>query len=267
MLIHPTAVVDKTAEIDASAEVGPYVVIEGPVRVAANVMIYPHAYLCGHTRVGENCRIHMGAVVGHVPQDRAFSGRRSYCEIGPNTTVREYATIHRGTDPESTTTVGADCLLGATSHVAHNCTVGDRVILMNGVLLGGHVGVGPGAFLSGNVGVHQFARVGELVMVSGGAALACDVPPFLVAYGRNRVSGINRVGLVRAGMTPQEIDEIRQAFRLLYRSGKLMPQSIAQLAETLATPAGRRMVEFLRADRKRPLVRPRPARSGAMTSE
>ena len=267
MPIHPTAVIDDTAEIDTSVEIGPYVVIEGPVRVAANVRIHPHAYLCGHTRIGENCRIHMGAVVGHVPQDRAFTGQRSYCEIGPNTIIREHATVHRGTDPESTTTVGADCLLGATAHVAHNCAVGDRVILMNGVLLGGHVRVGPGAFLSGNAGVHQFVRVGELVMVSGGAALACDVPPFLIAHGRNRVSGINRVGLARAGVTPREIDEIRQAYRRLYRSGKPLARSIAQLAETLVTPAGRRMVEFLQADRKRPLVRPRPAGADATTSE
>lgn len=260
MPIHPTAIVDREAEIDPSVEVGPYAVIDGPVRIAANVRIYPHAYLCGWTRIAEGCEIHMGAVVGHVPQDSAFTGERSYCEIGPNTVIREYATVHRGTKPESKTLVGSDCLLGALSHVAHNCVVGDRVTMINGTLLAGHVHIGSGAFLSGNVGIHQFVHVGELVMISGGAALVGDTPPFLLVHGRGHVSGINRVGLLRAEFAPEEIEEIRQAYKTLYRSGKPFPQSIANLDQTLVTPAGRRMVEFLKADHKRPLLRPRLGR-------
>jgi len=263
MPIHPTAIIDKAAEIEPSAEVGPYVVIEGPVRVEADVKIYAHAYLCGPTRIGERCEIHMGAVVGHAPQDFAFTGERSYCEIGPETVVREYATVHRGTIPESKTVVGAHCLLAATSHVAHNCVVGDRAILMNGVLLAGHVHVGPRAFLSGGAGFHQFVRVGELVMVSGGAQISSDLPPFLMVYGRNQVSGINRVGVLRAEMPREDIEEVRQAYKILYRSGKPLSLSIARLDETLVTPAGRRMVDFLKADRKRPLLRPRLARGGS----
>jgi len=255
MSIHPTAIVDKAAELDPSVDVGPYAVIEGPVRLAANVTVYPHAYLCGWTRIGQNCEIHMGAVVGHLPQDRAFTGERSHCEVGPNTVIREYATVHRGTKPESKTVVGSDCLLGVASHVAHNCVVGDHVNMLNSATLGGYVSVGPRAFISGNVFIHQFVRVGELVMISGGARLACDVPPFLLAHGRNQVGGINRVGLVRAEMPGDQIREIHQAYKTLYRSGKPLSHSIAQLAETLVTPAGRRMVEFLTAERKRPLVR------------
>jgi UDP-N-acetylglucosamine acyltransferase len=257
MSIHATAVIDKAAEIDPSAEIGPYVVIDGPVRIAADVKVYPHAYLCGWTSISEGCEIHMGAVVGHAPQDHAFTGERSYCEIGAHTVVREYATIHRGTKPESKTVVGAHCLLGGLSHVAHNCVIEDHVILMNGVLLAGYVHVGPRAFISGNAAIHQFARVGELAMLTGNSAFASDIPPFLLAYGRNLIGGINRVGLIRAQIPRVEIEEIRQAYKILYRSGKPLPQSIAQLDETLVTPAGRRMVAFLQAERKRPLTRPR----------
>ncbi|MCK4657999.1 MAG: acyl-ACP--UDP-N-acetylglucosamine O-acyltransferase [Phycisphaerae bacterium] len=259
MPIHPTAIVDKTAEIDASADVGPYVIIEGPVHIAADVRVYPHAYLCGWTRIAENCEVHMGAVLGHVPQDVAFTGERSYCEIGPNTVIREYATVHRGTIPESKTVVGANCLLGVGSHVAHNCVIGDHVNMLNGVLLAGHVHVGARAFLSGGAGVHQFARIGELVMLSGNAAISCDIPPFLLAYGRDQIGGINRVGLTRAGFSRDEIEEIRQAHKLLYRSGRPLSHSIAELAEKVVTPAGHRMVDFLKAERKRSLVRPRRA--------
>jgi UDP-N-acetylglucosamine acyltransferase len=259
MAIHPTAIIDRAAEIDPAASIGPYAIIDGPVRVAADVRVYPHAYVCGWTTLGKGCEIHMGAVVGHTPQDRAFTGERSYCEVGPRTVVREYVTIHRGTKPESRTVVGADCLLGALSHVAHNCVVADHVIMMNGALLAGYVQIGPRAFVSGNVAVHQFTRIGELVMVSGGAILTCDIPPFLLVHGRGQVSGINRVGLVRAAVSRVEIDEIRAAYKTLYRSGMPLSRSIAQLAETLVTPAGRRMAEFLLAERRRPLARPRRA--------
>ncbi|MFH0980019.1 MAG: acyl-ACP--UDP-N-acetylglucosamine O-acyltransferase [Planctomycetota bacterium] len=257
MPIHPTAIVDRAAELDPSAEVGPYVVIDGPVRVAANVRIYPHAYLCGWTQIGENCQVHMGAVIGHAPQDRAFTGERSYCRIGPGTVVREYVTVHRGTKPESETVVGANCLLGALSHVAHNCVLSDDVILMNGALLAGYVQVGPRAFVSGNAGIHQFVCVGELVMISGNGTVMGDVPPFLMVYGRNLVVGINRVGLRRARFSSAEIDEIRQAYRVLYRSHRPMSSTIPQLDATLVTPAGRRLVGFLKAEHKRPLLRPR----------
>ncbi len=259
MAIHPTAIVDRAAEIDPTATIGPYAVIDGPVRIAADVRIYPHAYVCGWTTLGQGCEIHIGAVVGHTPQDRAFTGERSYCDVGPRTVVREYVTIHRGTKPESRTVVGANCLLGALSHVAHNCVVADDVIMMNGALLAGYVQVGPRAFISGNVAVHQFNRIGELVMVSGGSVITCDIPPFLLVHGRGQVGGINRVGLVRAQIPRVEIDEIRAAYKTLYRGGMPLSLSIAQLAKSLVTPAGRRMAEFLLAERRRPLARSRRA--------
>lgn len=255
MPIHPTAIVDSAAEVHPSADIGPYAIVDGPVRIGAEAKVFPHAYVCGWTTLREHSEIHMGAVVGHVPQDRAFTGERSYCEIGPHTVIREYATVHRGTMPESKTVIGPHCLLGATAHVAHNCHVDDHVTIMNGVLLAGHVHVGPRAFISGNAGIHQFVRVGELAMISGQAQVSTDVPPFMMVYQRNQLAGINRVGMRRAELSSEEIDEIRRAYRLLYRSGKTLPHSITQLDETLTTPAGRRLVSFLQAPRKRPLLR------------
>ena len=257
MPIHPTAIVDPRAEIDPTADIGAYATIEGEVRIAARVRVLTHAHLRGWTGIAEDCEIHMGAVVGHEPQDYAYSGERTYCEIGPRTVIREHATVHRGTVPESKTVVGADCLLGVSSHVAHNCVVADRVVMMNGALLGGHVRIGARTFISGNAGVHQFVRVGELVMLSGNASISSDIPPFMLAHDRNRITGINRVGMKRAELSTEEIAEARRAYKELYRNGRAMSRSIAYLADTLVTPAGRRLVEFLQAPRKRPLVRPR----------
>lgn len=260
MPIHPTAIVDQHVEIDPTAEIGPYAIIEGEVTIGPGVRILARAHLCGWTRIGEGCEIHMGAVVGHLPQDRAFSGGRSYCEIGRRTVIREYVTIHRGTSPESKTVIGEGCFIMAGAHVGHNCMLGDRVTLMNCALLAGHVKVGSGAVLSANAIFHQFVRVGELVMVSGGAQIVVDVPPFLTAYGRNCLMGVNRIGMLRANMARAEIDEIRAAFRILYRSAKPLSRTIPLLADTLVTPAGRRLVEFLQSDHKRPLARARDPR-------
>lgn len=260
MPIHPTAIVDKNARIDPTAEIGPYAVIEGEVEIAAGVKVYPHAYVCGWTRVGEKAEIHIGAVIGHLPQDRAFTGERSYCEIGRRTVLREYVTVHRGTMPESRTVVGDDCLIFAGAHVGHNCVLGERVTMMNYAILGGHVTVGPGAVLSGGAIFHQFVRVGDLAMIGGGATIGVDVPPYLTAYERNLVMGVNRIGMLRAKMSRTEVDEIRTAYRALYRGTVPMSKTIPRLADTLVTPAGRRFVAFLQAPRKRPLARGRARR-------
>ncbi len=254
MPIHPTAIVDKKAEIDPTADIGPYVIIDGPVRVHAGTKVMAHAYLTGWTEIGRDCRIHPGAVVGHEPQDLAFTGLESYCRIGDETIIREMATIHRGTDPGSATEIGKRCFLMAASHVAHNCIVGDDVKLANCGLLAGHVHVGNGAFISGNTVVHQFVRVGELVMISGGAAVGMDLPPFMMAAGRNQCVNINLIGLRRAGFLQDQIKEVRQAFRLLFRSGLPLNKALDRLAESVSTDAGRRIVEFIREPSKRGIL-------------
>lgn len=264
MPIHPTAIVDKKAEIDPTADIGPYVIIDGPVRIGAGTQVMAHAYLTGWTEIGRNCRIHPGAVIGHEPQDLAFKGLESYCRVGDETIIREIVTIHRGTEPGSATEIGWRCFLMAASHVAHNCKLGDDVKLANGVLLAGYVHVGSGSFLGGNAVVHQFVRIGELVMVSGLAGLSMDLPPYMMAAHRNQCVSINIVGLRRAGFSPEQIKEVRQAYRLLYRSGLTLGKALEQLVDSVTTDAGRRIVEFIRQPSKRGIV---PGRPGSRNPE
>lgn len=250
MRIHPTAIVDKHAEIDSSAEIGAYAIVEAGVKVSADTKIYPHAYISQGTTIGQRCQIHPFAVVGHHPQDLKWVGTPSYTQIGDGTVIREGASVHRGTVPESTTIVGQRVYMMATSHVGHNCVVGDDVILANAVLLGGHVRVGQRAFIGGGTVIHQFTRVGELVVAGGGLRVTSDVPPFMM-YGPAGVVGPNVIGLRRAGLTSEQRLEIRRAYKTLYRSGLLFRAAIERVAETVQTDPGRRLVEFLRASSKR----------------
>lgn len=249
MPIHPTAIVDKSAEVDPSAEVGAYAIVEAGVKIGAETKLYPHAYVAQGTTLGRRCRIHPFAVVGHHPQDLAWEGAPSYTEIGDETIIREGASVHRGTVPESTTVVGKHVYMMATSHVGHNCVIGDRTILVNGALLSGHVHVGRRAILAGGTAVHQFTRIGELVMISG-VRIPCDVPPFMLV-GPAGVLGTNVVGLRRAGFSNEERLEIRRAYKMLYRSKLMFREAIERVAETVRTAPGKRLVEFLRGDSRR----------------
>lgn len=251
MPIHPTAIIDRRAEIDPTAEIGAYTIIDGVVRIGPGVRVYPHACLTGWTEIGANCEIHPNAVIGHAPQDLAYHGEESYCRIGEGTIMREGVSIHRGTAPRSATVVGRNCFLMANSHIGHNCQVGDDVKMANGALLAGHVHVGDGAFLSGNTAIHQFCRVGELVMVRGLSAVFMDIPPFFTVALNGLCAGINIVGLRRAGFTSEQRRDVQHAFRTLYHSGMTFRRAVEQLAQTVTTDAGRRIVDFLLAPSKR----------------
>lgn len=261
MAIHTTAIIDTRAEIDPTADIGPYVVIDGPVLIGPRVKIHAHACLAGWTRIGQDCEIYPYASIGHAPQDHAYDGSETYCTVGDGTVVREGVSIHRGTGSGSTTSVGKMCFLMANSHVAHNCCVGDRVILANGVLLGGHVHIGDRTFLGGAAGVHQFTRVGEVVMIGAMGKITSDVPSFFMAGENNRCLGVNAVGMRRAGLTVEERNEIRRAHQLLYRSGILFSKAVDELANVIATPAGMRLLEFLRMPSKRGYIPARRSRS------
>lgn len=253
MAIHPTAIVDRTAEIDPTAEVGAYAIVERDVRIGPRVRLYPHAYVGEGTTLGADCEVHPFAVVGHPPQDLKFKGEPTFTVVGGGTIIREHATIHRGTMPGSTTVVGARCFIMSTGHIGHNCTVGDDVVIANGGLLAGHVSVGHRAFISGNAVVHQFSRLGELVMVAGGTRLVQDVPPYML-YGPRGVHAPNVVGLRRAGLGSTERHELRQCHRLLYRSGLRLPDAIERIAGLVQTEPGRKLLAFLREPSKRGLA-------------
>ncbi|MEW6251168.1 MAG: acyl-ACP--UDP-N-acetylglucosamine O-acyltransferase [Planctomycetota bacterium] len=250
MAIHPTAIVDKTAEVHPSAEIGAYAIVEGGARLGPEVRLYPHAFVGAYTILGARCVVHSFAVVGHIPQDLKFRGDESYTEIGEETVIREHATVHRGTEQGSRTVVGRRCLIMSTAHVGHSCELGDHVILANGALVSGHITVGDRAFISGNSVVHQFCRIGELVMVAGLVRVPQDVPPFMLLAPAG-VACPNVVGLRRAGFTSEERLEIRKAHRLLYRSGLHFPQAVERIAGLVRTTPGRRLLEFLRQPSKR----------------
>ncbi len=251
MPIHPTAIIHPDARIDESADIGPYVIIDGPVAIGPHVRVYGHAYLTGWTEIAADCQVHPFAVVGHLPQDLAHDGGVSYCRIGEGTIIREGVSIHRGTGADTETVVGKRCFLMANAHVAHNCRLGDDVKMANGALLGGHVRVGSGVFVSGGAGVHQFVRIGELAIVGGNAKAVMDVPPFTMTDVFGRVVGLNAVGIRRAGFSTAEQDELKKAIRTLYRAGLPFRQAVECVAQSLKTSPGQRLVAFLREPSRR----------------
>lgn len=251
MAIHPQAIVDRQAEIAASAEVGPFAVIEGPVKIGEHVKIYPNTYISGWTEIGDRCEIHPNAVVGHLPQDFHFEACRSYCRIGAGTIIREGASIHRGTQPESTTVVGKGCFILGLAHIGHNCEVGDDVKIYNHVLLSGHVVVGDHAMISGYAGIHQFCRIGEYAMIGGASRITKDVPPYMKTLYESVCIGYNAVGLRRSGdFTSEEMDEVRDAYRMVFRSRLPFRKALEQFAGQVKTRTGERIVAFCKSESK-----------------
>ena len=219
-MIHPLAVVSPRAKLDPSAQAGPWAVIEGDAAVGPGCALAAHAVIKAGVRLLERVSVDHFAVMGGAPQDLSFDHAvESLTVIGAGTSVREHVTVHRATQPGGATTVGAGCLLMAGSHVAHDCRIGDKVILANGCMLGGHVEVGDSAFISGGAAVHQFCRIGAGAMISGNAVITEDVPPQVIAHGRNEVSGLNLVGLRRRGVQAEAVAELKRAYHAVFGPG------------------------------------------------
>ena len=250
MAISEQAVVSKKARIAGDVEIGPFAIIEDDVEIASGVRIWPHAHICTGTSIGEGCQIHMGAVVGHVPQDFGYKLEKSFLKVGKRTIIREYATIHRGTGEGKSTEIGDDCYLMAVCHVGHNCHIGNSVILANNVLLAGHVSVGDGAFISGNVVVHQFCRIGSLVIVGGFTGINKDVPPFMLVRGPSVIRGVNLIGLRRAKFSRELIDEIQEAFKFLYQSDLNTAQAIEEIRKLKPAKELDHLIEFIQGSKR-----------------
>jgi len=249
--IHSTAIIDKQAHVPVSADIGPHVVIEGPVKLGENVKVYPNAYLSGWTEIGDRCQIHPGAVVGHLPQDFHYVGERSYCKIGAGTIIREFASIHRGTQPESWTMLGENCFILGYAHIGHNCELANGVKLYNSSALSGHVIVGENAIISGYGLVHPFARIGEYAMVGGGARVTKDIPPYMKALYESQCVGYNSIGMRRSGkFTPEEINEVREAYKTLFHSKLPFGRAMEEFAPQVKTRTGRRILDFLHGKSK-----------------
>lgn len=228
-MIHPTAIIDPAAQLDSSVEIGPHVIIDGPVTVGAGTRIMANSHISGRTVIGENNEIHIGAVIGHTPQHLAYKGGDSGVRVGNGNVFREYVTIHRGYHPGQDTIIGDKNFLMACSHIGHDSLLGNNVIMANGALLAGHTHVEDNANISGNVAVHQYVRVGRLAMIGGLSKVIKDVPPFMIVDGISLVHGLNTVGLRRAGYDLLTREQIKEAYRILYRSGLNVPQAVERL--------------------------------------
>jgi UDP-N-acetylglucosamine acyltransferase len=245
--IHPTAIVSPGAKLAKDVAVGPYTIIGEHVTVGEGTTIGSHNVIDGWTTIGAHCRIFHSACIGVEPQDLKYRGEQSYVEIGEHNTIREFVTIHRGTDLGDVTRIGSHNLLMAYVHIAHNCIVGSHTILANVVNLAGHVVVEDHASIGGVTPVHQFARVGTHAFIGGGSRVAQDVPPYLLAAGNPlRVAGINQVGLERRGFPEETRSILRRAYKILYRSGKNVTQAIEAIKSELPDiPEVRHLVRFI----------------------
>jgi UDP-N-acetylglucosamine acyltransferase len=254
-MIHQTAIIHKTARIADTAEVGPYAVIGENTILSAGVRVGSHAVV-EFAEIGENCRIHAHAAVGTAPQDLKYKDEPTKLIMGPNCTVREFVTLNRGTHATFKTVLGSDCLFMAYVHVAHDCRIGNGVIMANCATLGGHVEIGDKAFLGGQSGVHQFNKIGRLAMIAGGTIVTLDVLPFTQAQGdRATLRGLNLVGMKRAPLSKESIEEIKSAYRTLFLSGLLMEEALEQLEAAGPGSEVREMIKFFH-DSKRGICRP-----------
>ena len=245
--IHSTAIVSPKAELAEDVEVGPYTIIEENVKIGSGTKVASSVLLAGDTTLGNNVKVHHGAVIGTIPQDLKFGGEVTQVVIGDGTVVREYATINRGTKVYGTTTVGKECLLMAYSHVAHDCILGDGVIMANSVNLAGHIEVGDYAIIGGVVPVHQFVKIGAHAMIGGGFRVQQDICPYaLVAGYPLKVTGINAVGLRRRGFSREVIKVLESAFKLLFFSGLNTSQAVERIkSEIELIPEVREVLDFI----------------------
>lgn len=245
--IHPTALVDKKAELADNVTVGPFTIIEGDVVIDEGTTIASNVLIADGARIGKNCKIHNGAVVATIPQDLKFGFEKSTFEIGDNTTVREFCTLNRGTKDRGKSVVGSNCLLMAYVHVAHDCRVGNNVILANSVQVAGHVDIEDNAIIGGLTGIHQFVRIGQHVMIGGGLRVLKDVPPYILAMGCPlQFGGINSVGLRRRGFTDETTRKMKNAYRLLYRSKLNVSQAVERIKTDIEqTPEVQAILEFI----------------------
>lgn len=240
--VHPEAKIGKNVVIE------PFVTIEKEVEIGDDCWIGSGAVIKDYTILGKGCRVFHGAVVGAIPQDLKFKGEQTFVHIGNNTTIREYATVNRGTAAKGGTSIGDNCLLMAYSHIAHDCRIKNNVIIGNLTQLAGEVDVDDFAIISAGSLVHQFSHIGAHVMLQGGSKVPKDIPPYVIA-GEEPLAyfGLNLVGLRRRGFSNETINAIHDVYRIIYQSGLNNSQALAQVMETQPESAERNyIVDFIK---------------------
>ena len=229
--IHPTAIIDPSAEIGSDVEIGPYCVIHSNVQIGDECWLQNHVTVDGPTVIGKQNRFYAYGSIGQRSQDLKYKGEPTSCEIGDQNNFREFVTIHRSTSDEDKTVIGSHNNFLAYSHIAHDCKVGDHVILSNNGTLAGHVIVQDYAILGGLSAVHQFCRIGQHAITGGCTKIVQDVPPYMIADGNPAdVRSVNRVGMERRGFSDESIRAVREAQRLLYRKNLNVKQALDEIA-------------------------------------
>jgi len=253
MAIDPSAVIAPTARIDPEACIGPqthvgeYCVIERDVSVGAFCRLEPYVYLKRWTTLGDRNEVSAGTVLGTDPLDKAFTGERSYLRIGQGNRIREHYTISRGTAPESATTIGDGNYIMTSGHIAHNCHIGNDTVICSCALVAGHVEIENQAFISGGIAVHQYTRIGRLAMVAGMTRVNLDLAPFFLYSGYHmKPTGLNVVGLKRAGLPEPDIAALKQAYRILFLSKLRLEQALARIEAEIPTGHTAHLVNFVR---------------------
>ncbi|MEO8032296.1 MAG: acyl-ACP--UDP-N-acetylglucosamine O-acyltransferase [Gemmatimonadota bacterium] len=245
--IHPSAIIDPSAELGNGVSVGPFTIIGPKVTIGAGSTIGPHVILERNVRLGERVTLGAGAILGVAPQDFSYKGEETWVEVGDGTTVREYSTIHRGTPATGRTTVGANCYIMTYVHIAHDCRVGDGVIIANSTQLAGHVTIHDRATLSGLNAVHQFVTIGSFAFVGGATRVNQDIPPYVKAVGNPmELYGLNTIGLQRAGFPNDTTAALKRAYRLFFNSELNLSQALERARIDLpALPEVERFIAFV----------------------
>lgn len=232
-MIHSSSIISESAKIHESVKVGPFCVIGDDVEIDEGTVIHSHSVIKGHTKIGKNNEIFQFCSIGEDCQDKKYAGEVTYLEIGDNNVFRESCTVHRGTvQDDSITTIGSRNLFMVGTHVAHDCKVGNDCILANNATVAGHVHIGDFAILGGMTAVHQFCHIGAHAMTGGGAILLRDLPPYVMYNGVKQIpQGINSEGLKRRGFSSDDIQTIKRAYRVIYRSNNTIDEARAIVAE------------------------------------
>jgi UDP-N-acetylglucosamine acyltransferase len=253
ILIDPTAKIDSHAELADDVSVGAFSVIGADVKIDAGTVIGPHVVIKGPTSIGRENRIYQFTSIGEDPQDKKYAFEVTRLEIGDRNTIREFTSMHRGTQQDnSVTQIGNDNLFMAYTHVAHDCIIGDHVIMANGASLAGHVHLNNHAILGGFTLVHQFTQIGQYSFAAMGSAITQDIPPFIMVGGKpTRPHGINSVGMERNGISAEDIRLIRNAYKIIYKMNLRLEDAIEQM-EDLSSDSQQvsDMVSFLRNVRR-----------------
>jgi UDP-N-acetylglucosamine acyltransferase len=247
-MIHPHTYIHPDARLAENVKVEPFTVIHQDVTIGEGTWISSNVTIMEGVTVGKNCRIFPGAVIGAVPQDLKYKGEQTYVEIGDNTTIREFVTIHRGTSDRWKTSVGNNCLIMAYSHIAHDCCVGNSCIMSNNSQMAGHVIMADYAWIAGFSAIHQFVKIGQNAFIAGGSLVRKDVPPYIKAV-RNPLSygGVNSVGLKRRGFSIEKINQILDIYRIIYNKGLNTSKAMEYIEEQLpATDERDEILSFIR---------------------